>query len=174
MENEPRWSILNLYHCSKNARNAYPFKTAPLVRRHPPLCGGERAVTGLVASGHLRVQLGIPIQHEFHMCGDSVACAASSDRRSLVMAAVVVADLWQGGGSRCDDDGGAGTTRRWETVAYFLHELLADDAEVLRESGAEHHDLLLRRRHLEDLLRVAAQIYKIQQLSGTIIVVNLH
>lgn len=64
--------------------------------------------------------------------------------------------------------------RRCVTVAYFLHELLADDAEVLRESGAEHHDLLLRRRHLEDLLRVAAQIYKIQQLSGTIIVVNLH
>ena len=45
-------------------------------------------------------------------------------------------------------------------VAYVLHELLADDAEFLRESSGEHHDLLVLRGEPDDLLDVRTHICK--------------
>ena len=40
-----------------------------------------------------------------------------------------------------------------------LHELLADRSDLLSESGAEHHDLLLSRSGSEDVLDVPAHVY---------------
>ena len=39
-----------------------------------------------------------------------------------------------------------------------LHELLADRADLLGESGAEHHDLLLGWSGTENLLNIAAHV----------------
>ena len=39
-----------------------------------------------------------------------------------------------------------------------LHEFLADRTNLLRERGAEHHDLFLCRRRAEDLLHVSAHV----------------
>ena len=40
----------------------------------------------------------------------------------------------------------------------ILHELLADGSDLLRESGGEHHNLLLGRGGSEDILNVAAHV----------------
>ncbi len=48
-----------------------------------------------------------------------------------------------------------------EQLGWVLHELSADGANLLGESGAEHHDLLLRWRGTEDLLYVASHVYRI-------------
>lgn len=44
-----------------------------------------------------------------------------------------------------------------------LHELLADRADFLGQGGAEHHDLLLGWGGAEDLLDVAAHVWKRSQ-----------
>lgn len=41
------------------------------------------------------------------------------------------------------------------------HELLANGSDVLRESGAKHHNLLVGGSSTEDLLNVAAHVYKL-------------
>lgn len=38
------------------------------------------------------------------------------------------------------------------------HELLADRSDILRQGGAEHHDLLVGRGGAEDLLNIAAHV----------------
>lgn len=48
-----------------------------------------------------------------------------------------------------------------EQLGWVLHELSADGANLLGESGAEHHDLLLRWCGTEDLLYVASHVYRI-------------
>lgn len=57
--------------------------------------------------------------------------------------------------------------RRWRprdaariSDIYILHELLADGANLLGERSGEHHDLLLVRRHPEDVLHVTAHVCK--------------
>lgn len=40
-----------------------------------------------------------------------------------------------------------------------LHELLANRLDLIRESGREHHNLLLLGRSTEDLLHVTAHVY---------------
>ena len=40
----------------------------------------------------------------------------------------------------------------------ITHELLADGSDLLRQCGAEHHHLLLRRCGSEDFLNVAAHV----------------
>lgn len=42
---------------------------------------------------------------------------------------------------------------------WVSHEFLANWSNLLRECGAEHHDLLLGRCSSEDLLNVAAHVY---------------
>lgn len=55
------------------------------------------------------------------------------------------------------------------------HELLADGADLLGQGGAEHHDLLLVRRHLEDVLQVAAHVCTTHSLvSAHVSVVSVH
>lgn len=41
---------------------------------------------------------------------------------------------------------------------YVVHEALAHDAHVFVQGGAEHHDLLVDGRHLEDLLHIGAHV----------------
>jgi hypothetical protein len=40
------------------------------------------------------------------------------------------------------------------------HELSADRSDFLRESSAEHHDLLLSRRISEDFLDITSHVYE--------------
>merc|ERR1712227_263301 len=49
-------------------------------------------------------------------------------------------------------------------IAYILHELLADRSNVLAESGAEHHHLLLIRSGAEDLLNISSHVQLLQHL----------
>ena len=42
--------------------------------------------------------------------------------------------------------------------AYILHELLADGADVLGQSGGEHHHLFLVRGQTEDVLHVSTHV----------------
>lgn len=50
------------------------------------------------------------------------------------------------------------TARDSRQGTHVGHELLADAPDVLGEGGGEHHDLLVVRRHLEDLLNVRAHV----------------
>jgi hypothetical protein len=45
-------------------------------------------------------------------------------------------------------------------LSRILHELSADRLNLLGQSGAEHHDLLLRRRDTEDFLNIASHIFE--------------
>ena len=47
-----------------------------------------------------------------------------------------------------------------EVLGRVLHELPADGLDIVRQSGREHHDLLLLRSGAEDLLDVTTHIYK--------------
>lgn len=41
---------------------------------------------------------------------------------------------------------------------HVRHELLADGADLLGQRGAEHHDLLVVRRHFKDVLHVSPHV----------------
>ena len=47
---------------------------------------------------------------------------------------------------------------------YILHKLFADRPDVLAQSGAEHHDLLVMRGHFKDLLHVRSHVNLLQHL----------
>ena len=44
-------------------------------------------------------------------------------------------------------------------LEWVSHKLLADGSNLLRESGAEHHDLLLGRSGTEDFLNITAHVW---------------
>ena len=54
-----------------------------------------------------------------------------------------------------------------EDLERISHELSADGSNLLRERGAEHHDLLVGRCCSEDLLDITAHVY--QWLSGSVL-----
>ena len=50
-----------------------------------------------------------------------------------------------------------------EEDTHIRHEFFASDTNVLGESGAEHHYLLVVRREAEDLLHIPAHIWRYQR-----------
>ena len=58
---------------------------------------------------------------------------------------------------------GSASTRDCSSQSYVLHELLADRSDVLRESSAEHHNLLLVGSSAENFLNIASHICKRKQ-----------